>query len=101
MALTVGGDGLRLQLDPQVNPAQANPANEAHQTAAAFRSGGAGAAGNSGSDRIQISGTASLVAASASERSARVDQLKAAVQNGTYQPDSTLTSRAIVSGSLP
>lgn len=99
---------MRLQLDSPLGPEQAGSAGNAQQTSAADaassgRAAASGASGNTGlsSDRTLISGAASLLAASAAQRSTRIEQLTAAVQTGTYQPSSSAISRAIVAQALP
>jgi len=51
-------------------------------------------------DQVQISSLSSSLAAHGSQRAARVAELAAAVQNGSYQVNSTDVSRAIVNHAL-
>jgi flagellar biosynthesis anti-sigma factor FlgM len=86
---------MRLQLDSSTTRS-----GDTSQTAAAsgFASGvNKGLAGLPGSsDSIQISSASSALNRIASDRAAKVNQLTAAVQNGSYQVSSSLISRAIV-----
>jgi hypothetical protein len=78
-------------------PATANPAADAQATAQTAAGGGQGTLSAAhGGDRTLISSPAGIVAAEASQRSARIAQLTAAVQGGSYEPSSAATSHALV-----
>lgn len=49
-----------------------------------------------GRDSAEISGTSQLISAASSERSARIAQLAAAVQGGTYSVSGSAISQAVV-----
>lgn len=51
-------------------------------------------------DRVAVSSASRAWAASFSDRSARVQQLTAAVQNGTYQVASSAVSQSIVASAV-
>jgi len=52
--------------------------------------------GNSSADSIRISGPSSALASLAADRAARIQQLTAQVESGTYNVSSSLISQAIV-----
>jgi len=52
--------------------------------------------GNTSADSIRISGPSSALASLASDRAARIQQLTAQVQGGTYNVSSSLIGQAIV-----
>jgi anti-sigma28 factor (negative regulator of flagellin synthesis) len=68
----------------------------ADQASAGRKTGGAG-----NGDRVELSGALSLISQAltsfGSSRTARVQELTAQYQNGSYQADSAATSRALVS----
>jgi anti-sigma28 factor (negative regulator of flagellin synthesis) len=89
---------MRLQLDPAVTGTGINRSNEAVPTPPSGgydsrRIGGDAA----GSDSIRISGPSSALASVAADRAARVQQLTAQVQAGTYNVPSSLISQALIS----
>lgn len=90
---------MRLQLDSSIGAAA--DLHQVSDTGAASSSRSSASGVQPGSDRTSISGAASLLAASASNRATRIEQLSAAVQAGTYQPSSSAISHAIVSQALP
>ena len=97
---------MRLQLDTSVGTANSSvgSANDLQQTAATGTAGSSRSLATNadrGNDQAQISGIANILANSATERSARIEQLKTSVQAGTYQASSTAASQAIVSQALP
>jgi hypothetical protein len=57
-----------------------------------------------GGDRVEISGTAGLVAQAlgtgSADRAQRIQQLSADYRSGNYQPNSLATSRAIIQDAL-
>jgi flagellar biosynthesis anti-sigma factor FlgM len=67
------------------------------------RTAGGGTAGT-GSDSVELSGLAGKISQAVSQdavdRSAKVDQLRSQVANGSYQPDSAAISSGIVKESL-
>jgi hypothetical protein len=56
--------------------------------------------GGSGTDHVELSSLSHALNASASSRSARVDQLTALYQAGQYQPDAAETSKSMVSEAI-
>ncbi|HEX4274592.1 MAG TPA: flagellar biosynthesis anti-sigma factor FlgM [Bryobacteraceae bacterium] len=93
---------MRLQLDPAVTGAGIGRTGETGQ------SGAVGAGGDSsringraaGSDSVQISGPSSALNHLASERAARIEQLSALVQGGSYEVSSAKVGGAIVSDAV-
>jgi flagellar biosynthesis anti-sigma factor FlgM len=63
-----------------------------------------GGTGGASSDSVELSGLAGkisqAVSQDAADRSAKVEQLRSQVGNGTYQADSAATSRGVVNESL-
>jgi flagellar biosynthesis anti-sigma factor FlgM len=63
-----------------------------------------GGAGGAGSDSVELSGLAGkisqAVSQDAADHSAKVEELRSQVGNGTYQADSTAISRGVVNESL-
>lgn len=90
---------MRLQLDSAVTETGIARTGEAIPSAPA---GGSGfdsrriGGGSAGGDSIQISGPSSALNSLSAERTARVQQLTAQVQAGTYNVSGSLVSRAIV-----
>lgn len=90
---------MRLQLDSTQLSTVGNQATEGvadsgqASRAAASRSAGAG-------DSISLSGASNALNQFAADRTARIQQLTAAVQNGTYQVSSSALSSAIVGNGL-
>jgi flagellar biosynthesis anti-sigma factor FlgM len=60
--------------------------------------GKSGASGSNGTDAVELSGLGREVEALQSDpaRAARLEKLRAAVADGTYQPDSQALSRALI-----
>lgn len=90
---------MRLQLDTALTGTGVAGPGEAGQAGSAgtarsdpSRSSG----GASGGDSIQISGPSSALNRLSADRSARLEQLSALVQGGTYQVQSAQVSRALV-----
>jgi flagellar biosynthesis anti-sigma factor FlgM len=85
----------RLNLD------QASGSSRAAEAGASQSSSGATSAGG---DSISLSSSPNLVqqalSAGASARSARVQELKALIQNNQYQPDAQEVSRALISAHI-
>jgi anti-sigma28 factor (negative regulator of flagellin synthesis) len=93
---------MRLQLDTSsLGPARAG---EAGQAAPASGSGSdtrrAGSDGAGAQDSIRISGASGALSRVFADRSARIQELSAAVQNGRYEVSSGALSRAIVEQAL-
>jgi hypothetical protein len=89
---------MRLQLDSAVTGTGINRSNEA---APAPPSGGGYdsrriGASAAGGDSIRISGASGALASLAADRAARIQQLTAQVQAGTYHVPAALISQAIV-----
>jgi anti-sigma28 factor (negative regulator of flagellin synthesis) len=55
---------------------------------------------SSGEDQVQISSLSSTLSAHGSDRAARVAQLAAAYQSGSYQVNATAVSKAMVNHAL-
>ena len=89
---------MRLQLDSALAGTGSARTSE---TAQAVPAGGAGAdsrriGGDSVSDSIQISGPSSALSQLSNDRAARIQQLTAQVQAGSYNVAGSQVSRAIV-----
>jgi anti-sigma28 factor (negative regulator of flagellin synthesis) len=94
---------MRLHLDTNTTAAAANTgsARPAEQTSPSSNSGSHNGVTASGShDSVAVSGASSAWASSFSDRAARIGQLAAAVQNGTYHVASSAVSQAIVAGAI-
>ena len=93
---------MRLQLDAPVS------GNVGLTSAPADGASAAGISGSTSSSRDSrtspdtafISGTSSVLAQVASDRAARIDQITASVQAGSYQISSAAISRAVVGEAL-
>jgi anti-sigma28 factor (negative regulator of flagellin synthesis) len=86
---------MRLQLDTYLPGL--NGSEGAAAAGSAVRSAGAGRTQASGSvDTASISTTSSLLSQLSTERAARIQQLTAAVRNGSYDVPSSTISHAIV-----
>lgn len=77
------------------------------KTQGSARASGAGSAGTDstpGEDSISLSNTPNFVqqalASSSSDRAARIQELKALVANGQYQPDAQAVSSALIDAHL-
>ena len=95
---------MRLHLDTgSINNATNNsaavenisPASKAAQSFGTSRAGGLTSGGGS-QDSVAVSGASSAFSASFSDRAARVAQLTAAYQNGSYHVSSAAVSQSIV-----
>jgi anti-sigma28 factor (negative regulator of flagellin synthesis) len=90
---------MRLQLDPALTGTGVTRSGETGQTVPV---GGSGSdsrrigGGSAGADSIQISGASSALNRLSADRAARIQQLTAQVQDGSYQVSGTLVGRAIV-----
>ena len=90
---------MRLHLDSSVTGTGVSRSNEAapaQPSGSGYDSGRIGG-GSAGGDSIRISGASNALASLASDRAARIQQLTAQVQAGTYDVPSPLISRAVVS----
>jgi anti-sigma28 factor (negative regulator of flagellin synthesis) len=95
---------MRLQLDPALTGTGVTGPGETGHTAPAGgananagRIGGSTSSGeSSGGDSIQISGPSNALNSFSADRAARIQQLTAQVQGGTYQVSGSLVGRAIV-----
>src|ERR1019366_746862 len=90
---------MRLQLDTALTGAGIEGSGDASQTAAAgsSRAGSSGTSRNaSAADSIQISGPSSALQRLSADRTARLQQLTAMVQGGSYQVSAGNVSRAMV-----
>ena len=100
---------MRLHLDTSNSAGSAEATNAGAPSSAAARSGlapgstggGISQTADAGSrDSVAVSGASNAFAASFSDRSARVGQLAAAVQAGTYHVSSAAISQSIVASAL-
>jgi anti-sigma28 factor (negative regulator of flagellin synthesis) len=93
---------MAIRLDPAITGAAIGRTGETDQTASVGAGGGAGrTAGRGGStDTVQISGPSSALNHLAAERTARIEQLTALVQGGSYDVSSAKVGRSIVSDAL-
>jgi anti-sigma28 factor (negative regulator of flagellin synthesis) len=91
---------MRLQLDPALTGTGITGPGDTGQTAGAgaTNNSNAGRIGDStaGGDSIQISGPSTALNSLSADRAARLQQLTAQVQGGSYQVSGSLVSRAIV-----
>jgi len=78
--------------------------NKAQGTASSASAGAANSTTDSTSDSISLSNSPNLVqqalASSSSDRSARIQELKALVANNQYQPDAQEVSSALIDAHL-
>lgn len=89
---------MRLQLDSsqlsQIDPRSTDAVGESgHGSRAAYGAAGAG-------DSISLSGASSAFSKSAAERAAKIQQLTAAVQSGSYSVPAAAISSAIVQNAM-
>jgi anti-sigma28 factor (negative regulator of flagellin synthesis) len=90
---------MRLQLDPALTGTGITGAGETGQ---AVPAGGSGSdsrrigGDSAGADSIQISGPSSALNRLSADRTARIEQLTALVQNGSYGVSGAQVSQAIV-----
>ena len=90
---------MRLQLDSsQLSNIDARPADAVAETGQSARSAYGRVSG--AGDSISLSGASSAFSKSSAERAARIQQLTAAVQNGSYRVPAAAISSAIVRNGL-
>lgn len=90
---------MRLHLDSnQLSNVDARPADAVADTGQSARTAYGRASGTG--DSISLSGASSAFSQSAAERTARIQQLTAAVQNGSYRVPAAAISSAIVRNGL-
>jgi anti-sigma28 factor (negative regulator of flagellin synthesis) len=89
---------MRLQLDAALTGTGITGAGESGQTVPASGSGSVSRIGgdSAGGDSIQISGPSSALNLLSTDRAARIQQLTAQVQAGSYNVSSPKVSQAIV-----
>jgi anti-sigma28 factor (negative regulator of flagellin synthesis) len=95
---------MRLQLDAALTGTGITGAGETAQTVPAGGSGSDSrriSGDSSGGDSIQISGPSSALNLLSTDRAARVQQLTAQVQTGSYNVSSPKVSQAIVGYAVP
>ena len=80
--------------------AEAGRAREAQSIGRDGRSVSSSNQDNSNSDRVELSPLSKALSASASSRSAKIDQLTAQYQAGEYQPDPAEISKSMVSDAI-
>jgi anti-sigma28 factor (negative regulator of flagellin synthesis) len=93
---------MRLQLDSAVTGAGITRSGETAQTAPVGGGTDSRRVGTdfTGADSIRLSGLSSALSSSSTDRAARVQQLTALVQNGSYQVPSAQVGRAIVNDAV-
>ncbi len=97
-----------MRIDPNslgnLGSVQTGRAGETEATNPSSKGGSSAKAGSAASDRVELSSftgrLSQALAASSTGRAQRVAELKAAVHNGTYQPDPLKTAQSIVNYSL-
>ncbi|HEX4134877.1 MAG TPA: flagellar biosynthesis anti-sigma factor FlgM [Bryobacteraceae bacterium] len=90
---------MRLQLDADVTANGVTKPGAAGQTVPVGTTGADSrrvAGDSSGADSIRLSATSNALHTLSADRAARVQQLTAQVQNGSYQVSGSLVGRAIV-----
>ena len=85
---------MRLQLDSSAGPGGVTGSAPSGSAAHATQTGSSTSADSQ--DSSSVSGPSSLLNNLSAERSARIQQLTASVQSGSYQISSAAVSRAIV-----
>lgn len=91
---------MRLQLDStQLSSVENRPADAVAENGQAARAYSAKAGAGAG-DSISLSGASSALSQMATERAAKIQQLTAAVRNGSYHVPSAAVSSAIVRNGL-
>jgi flagellar biosynthesis anti-sigma factor FlgM len=94
---------------PDISRLNLDQTNNLNKTQASARAAGASGASSTtdsspGDDSISLSNSPNLVqqalTSSSSERSARIQELKALVQNNQYQPDAQAVSSALIDAHL-
>lgn len=94
---------MRLQLDSALTGTGITRSGETDQTAPVGGPGGESrriGGDSTGADSIQISGPSSALSSLSADRAARVQQLTALVQGGSYQVSSSQVGRAIVDNAV-
>jgi hypothetical protein len=92
---------MRLQLDSTLSGNGISRSGETQQTGAAGGPGASRVKGESpGVDSIQISGPSSAMTRLSADRAARIQQLAALVQGGSYQVSGSQVGRAIVENAV-
>jgi anti-sigma28 factor (negative regulator of flagellin synthesis) len=93
---------MRLQLDPAITGSGIGRTGETGQTQPTGAGGGPNSASGRaiGADSVSISGASSALNQSTAERSARIEQLTALVQGGSYDVSSTVVGHAVVGNAL-
>ncbi len=88
-----------MKVNEQIGKNSAYGVGKAQETDAAQQSGRSRqqkSGGPAGADSADISSTAGVLQSDASARASKVEELKDAVQSGSYQVDSAAVSRRIV-----
>lgn len=93
---------IRLQLDSTVTSGSVGQTGAAEQTGSVGASRGAGrvSTGSNNTDNVRISGPSSALNQLATDRSARIEQLTALVQGGSYDVSSAKVGRSVVSDAV-
>jgi anti-sigma28 factor (negative regulator of flagellin synthesis) len=93
-------NGMRVDQRNLTGAAETGRARESQSVGRDGRSVSSTKSGSSGPDQVELSSLSHALNASASSRSARIDQLTALYQAGQYQPDPAQISKSMVSEAL-
>ena len=91
---------MRVEQRNLTGAADAGRTNEAQSVGRDGRSVSSSSRDGSNSDRVELSTLSKALSASASSRSAKIDQLTAQYQAGQYQPDPAEISKSMVSDAI-
>jgi anti-sigma28 factor (negative regulator of flagellin synthesis) len=93
---------IRLQPDPAITSGSAGRTGAAEQTGSVGAATGSGrfSTRSTSTDNVQISGPSSALNQLATERSARIEQLTALVQGGSYDVSSAMVGRSVVNDAI-
>lgn len=86
---------MRLQLDPAVTGSEIARSNDTAPAGSAGQGSGR-TGGYGGGDTIRLSGPSSALGAMSAQRTARIQQITAQVQAGTYNVPASTVSKALV-----
>ena len=100
MGIAADMNSMRIDQRNLTGAAEAGRARESQSIGRDGRSVSSANSGGSGSDQVELSSLSRALSASASSRSAKIDQLTTQYQAGQYQPDPAETSKSMVSEAL-
>src|SRR5436190_16431922 len=92
--------GMRVDQRNLTGAAETGRAHESQSVGRDGRSVSSSTSGGSGSDQVELSPLSRALNASASSRSARIDQLASQYASGQYQPDPAEISKSMVSDAI-